>query len=262
MPNRILKESICTSETINKLSMECEVFFYRLVVNADDYGRFDARFEIIKSRLFPLKHVEYKRIEKCLNELFSVGLIKFYLVKNAKYIQISNWSEHQRVRISRGKYPPPDENDNLQNFAASCGELPPESNTIQYNPNPNTNPNPKEEEKNPSPPSPKEIIKSQEDLICESDFPDQLKLKLFDWIKYKKERKLEYKDVGFNALLTITKKYYEKYGTEKVVDLITLCISNNWQGIQWDKLKDEKKGASNGSLKDTNTKPTHGVIFE
>ena len=43
MPNRIIKESICTSENIDQLSPFCETVFYRLIVNVDDYGRIDAR---------------------------------------------------------------------------------------------------------------------------------------------------------------------------------------------------------------------------
>ena len=36
MPNRILKESVCTSDSVNKLSWFEEVLFYRLIVNCDD----------------------------------------------------------------------------------------------------------------------------------------------------------------------------------------------------------------------------------
>ena len=43
MPNRILKESIRTSDTIGELSWFEEVLFYRLIVSCDDYGRFDGR---------------------------------------------------------------------------------------------------------------------------------------------------------------------------------------------------------------------------
>lgn len=55
MPNRILKESICVSESIDSLSWFEEVLFYRLIVNCDDFGRFDGRTAVIKNRLFPLK---------------------------------------------------------------------------------------------------------------------------------------------------------------------------------------------------------------
>ena len=37
MPNRILKESICRSDTIDHLTWFEEVLFYRLIVSCDDY---------------------------------------------------------------------------------------------------------------------------------------------------------------------------------------------------------------------------------
>ena len=55
MPNRIIRESICTSESIDGLSWFEEVLFYRLIVSCDDFGRYDGRAAIIKNRLFPLK---------------------------------------------------------------------------------------------------------------------------------------------------------------------------------------------------------------
>ena len=37
MPNRIIRESICTSDSVDKLSWFEEVLFYRLIVNCDDF---------------------------------------------------------------------------------------------------------------------------------------------------------------------------------------------------------------------------------
>ena len=38
MPNRILKENICVSDDIDRLTWFQEVLFYRLLVNCDDFG--------------------------------------------------------------------------------------------------------------------------------------------------------------------------------------------------------------------------------
>ena len=76
MPNRIIKESICTSDTIDGLSWFEEVFFYRLMVNVDDYGRLDARPAILKARMFPLKtNVSEKTIAETLSKLESAGAV-------------------------------------------------------------------------------------------------------------------------------------------------------------------------------------------
>ena len=66
MPNRIIKESICRSDTINSLSCFEEVLFYRLIVACDDYGRFDGRPSVIKGYCFPLKDTSVKDIEAAL----------------------------------------------------------------------------------------------------------------------------------------------------------------------------------------------------
>ena len=66
MPNRILKESICTSENIQQLSPFEEITFYRLMVNCDDYGRMDARPRILISKLFPLRNVREEQMVKAM----------------------------------------------------------------------------------------------------------------------------------------------------------------------------------------------------
>lgn len=82
MPNRIIKESIRTSDSINELSWFEECLFYRLIVSCDDYGRFDGRPAIIKGSCFPLKDgVTTNNIEKALSKLVSAGLVKRYVDK-------------------------------------------------------------------------------------------------------------------------------------------------------------------------------------
>ena len=49
MPSRILKESICTSESLAYLSAEAEVLFYRLIVKADDFGLYYGSPKILAS---------------------------------------------------------------------------------------------------------------------------------------------------------------------------------------------------------------------
>ena len=78
MPNRIIKESIRTSDSINDLTWFEEVLFYRLMVSCDDYGRFDARIPIIKGSCFPLKNVTDNQMENALNKLSSAGIVTTY----------------------------------------------------------------------------------------------------------------------------------------------------------------------------------------
>lgn len=110
MPNRIIKESICTSETIENLSWFEEVLFYRLIVNCDDYGRYDARPAILKGRLFPLKNVTISQIEDGLNKLSTVGIAKLYEVDGRPYLQLTTWGNHQQIRSKKSKFPSPEDN--------------------------------------------------------------------------------------------------------------------------------------------------------
>lgn len=146
MPNRIIKESICTSDDINELTSEQEVFFYRLIVNCDDYGRFDARADIIRSRLYPLKvdKVKIKDIESWLAALINKKMVMVYDVDGKKYLQITNWGSHQQIRAKKSKFPAPDINntssDIICNQEISNDGICPresESESIYENPNPN-----------------------------------------------------------------------------------------------------------------------------
>jgi len=119
MPNRFIKESICTSESIDQLSWFDEVFFYRLIVNCDDFGRFDARPIILKARLFPLKEgITLKQIEASLSKLSTVGMVQVYMYDQKPFLQLKNWGEHQQTRAVKSKYPNPTEiigNNDLDN---------------------------------------------------------------------------------------------------------------------------------------------------
>lgn len=105
MPNRILKESICRSEEIDSLSWFEEVLFYRLIVICDDFGRYDGRAKIIKGSCFPLKDVTEKDIDKALDKLSEVGLVRVYKAQGRPYLQLVTWAEHQRIRNQKSKYP-------------------------------------------------------------------------------------------------------------------------------------------------------------
>lgn len=111
MPNRGIKESILTSQTIDRLSPLAERFFYRLLLVCDDYGRTDADPRVLRSRCFPLQidRVSNEDVAGWLEELESVGLILTYHHADRSYLQFINWDKHQRKgrRAKRSKYPAP-----------------------------------------------------------------------------------------------------------------------------------------------------------
>ncbi len=136
MPNRILKESICTSASIDGLCLFHEVFFYRLIVNVDDYGRMDARIPILRSRLFPLKTIPDEDILEAVKALQERKMIDLYRAEDCLYLQICSWEKHQRIRAKTSKFPPP--NGQMLtvdgNLLSNDSEALPYASVIQSNP--------------------------------------------------------------------------------------------------------------------------------
>ena len=144
MPNRILKESICASDSIDQLSWFEECVFYRLMVNCDDFGRFDGRVSIIKNRLFPLKEgLKPKNVETALMKLVEVGLVVLYESDGKPYLYLPTWEKYQTIRNKHSKYPDPNDCKQLHSIEINCNQLNAnvpviQSNPIQSESNPNT----------------------------------------------------------------------------------------------------------------------------
>jgi hypothetical protein len=151
MPNRLIKESICTSEDIAQLSKDAEILFYRLIVNADDYGRYYGNPSIVKSNCFPLKsdNIHSDEVDTWLDELVSAGLIDRYEADGRKYICFRKWDKHQSIRAKKSKFPAPasickqmiSDASETQANESKCPRNPIQSNTnpirIQSNPDDN-----------------------------------------------------------------------------------------------------------------------------
>lgn len=147
MPNRILKESICASDSIDQLSWFEECVFYRLIVNCDDYGRFDGRVSIIKNRLFPLKEgLKPKIVEQALQKLAAVGLVVLYESDGKPFLYLPTWEKYQTIRNKQSKYPDPNTYKQLNSIEINCNQLNAnvpviQSNTIQSESESESNPN-------------------------------------------------------------------------------------------------------------------------
>ena len=136
MPNRILKESICTSDSISSLTDFQEAFFYRLIVNCDDFGRMDARPAILKARLYPLRErLTLKEIQSALRALADAGCVEVYEVDGKPYLHLPSWEVHQQIRAKKSKYPSPD--SGVKSSEIICNQVQANVPVIQSNPNPN-----------------------------------------------------------------------------------------------------------------------------
>lgn len=109
MPNRIIREGIITSEAVNSLNWEAEIFYRRLLSVVDDFGRFDARPSVLRSALYPLKldSMREDSVQRCLKSCEVARLVVLYSVNGKEYLEVTNF--RQQVRSKKSKYPAPDE---------------------------------------------------------------------------------------------------------------------------------------------------------
>ena len=124
MPNRIIKESIHTSEDVNRMTDFQFRLWVSLITYVDDFGRGDARPAIIKGSCFPLRdRITNKDIEAALRALAGIGCVSLYEVDGKPYLYFPTWESHQTVRNQKSKYPAPAEGQPLQAIESNCKQL-------------------------------------------------------------------------------------------------------------------------------------------
>lgn len=106
MPNRIIREAILSSEKMASLGWPEEVFYRRLMSIVDDYGRYEASHQLLRSRCYPLQTdaVRVTDISRWMAACQTAGLILCYAVQGKQYLEISNFQQQQRTA---SKYPAP-----------------------------------------------------------------------------------------------------------------------------------------------------------
>lgn len=81
-------------------------------------------------------------------------------------------------------------------------------------------------------------------LLLEVNISDYLLEAVNNWIGYKEERNFKYKERGLRTLLKTISDKSSQFGDEAVTNVINESISNGYQGIVWDKLKNGNKKSS------------------
>jgi hypothetical protein len=141
MPNRILRDTIRTSEEIDQLSPDEEVFWYRLITACDDFGRFDGRPAVIRAALYPLRldRVAEKAVAKHLDRLVALGMVERYTNDGKPYIWLVKWDDNQRVKTARAKFPGPEDTGSIRGNVGESGRHVPANLPVsesESNPNP------------------------------------------------------------------------------------------------------------------------------
>lgn len=75
--------------------------------------------------------------------------------------------------------------------------------------------------------------------FSQTNFSLEMIARVWEWIKYKKERRFTYKPIGLNALITEIQNNVTKYGEQAVMELINYCMANGYQGIIFDRLNSQ-----------------------
>lgn len=78
-------------------------------------------------------------------------------------------------------------------------------------------------------------------------FPPALGKKVNEWLRYKQEKQQSYQPTGLHRLLAQIKNKCAKYGEDAVIQVIDMAIANNYQGILWSKIAEEKRGQNYGT---------------
>lgn len=122
MPNRIIREGILTSERVNSLNWEEEVFFRRLLSVVDDFGRCEAHAALLRASLFPLKldQVREANVERLLAACERARLVRLYEVDSKRFLEVCNFRQQTR---SSSKHPSPSDAPMRSTCAADARQL-------------------------------------------------------------------------------------------------------------------------------------------
>lgn len=96
-----------------------------------------------------------------------------------------------------------------------------------------------------APPNPPR--KTQAAMVEDSTLSPAVKEKLLEWLKYKTERRESYKETGLRNLITVVSRQEREHGSTAVINVITDSMSNGWQGIIWDRIKNSPPPQRQGS---------------
>jgi hypothetical protein len=104
---RSIKPEFPQSESMGRVSRDARLTFIQMWTIADDSGRLRGNLRMLASLLFPYDDDAPGLIESWVGELANEGCVVRYEAQRQSYIQIMNWSSHQKIdKPSASKIPP------------------------------------------------------------------------------------------------------------------------------------------------------------
>lgn len=92
------------------------------------------------------------------------------------------------------------------------------------------------EKKSNSSSAPKARGPTATEIIKDRHFGPNIEPVVLEWVAYKTEKRQAYKETGLKNLLSQIEKKIQEHGEQPVIDVIRLSMSQNWQGIIWDRV--------------------------
>lgn len=230
MPERMLRDWT-DSEAVDKISWQAECLFVRLIMKADDYGRYHGNPKLLRSLLFPLKDgLRDADISRWIAECETAGLIRVYTdkVSGKPFIEIRKFG--QRLRTKKARFP--DENGNLselcskmQQSAADCSNPP--QNAAECGIMRLEEEEEVEEEK-------KRVTNvTQKEKISFSDqLPQHLQTESFrkkwqEWENFRRKKRKPISQIAFSRQV----KELEKWTEEQATEAVDFSIASDYQAL-------------------------------
>lgn len=128
MPTRVIREGWIESEAIASLDAAAERFFLRLLLRADDFGRFHANPALLRSALFPLAEgIRSTDMTRWLAACETAGLVRCYLADGKPFVVVPKFGQRTRAQVS--KFPPPPEHGGQMTGTCLASVSPPRTET-------------------------------------------------------------------------------------------------------------------------------------
>lgn len=105
---RTVKPEFPQSESLGRVSRDARLLFIMLWTIADDFGKTRGSSRMLASLLFPYDDDAVQLLPGWLAELERQHCVELYTVDGNSYLQIKNWSIHQKIdHPSKSKFPDP-----------------------------------------------------------------------------------------------------------------------------------------------------------
>ena len=114
---RRLYSGFTKGRRINKLSLQAEAWFWRILATVDDFGNGDADPDLCRDATAGHRTVTKSQVAKWLEEMARVGLIRFYTINSETFLHVVGFEATQPAgkngrRIRR--FRPPGESGGIQ----------------------------------------------------------------------------------------------------------------------------------------------------